>query len=129
MKKRPIHEMSRRERQVMEIIYQRGQATAAEVGEALQDCPSYSAVRGVLRVLQERGLVKHRLDGPRYVYSPTVPRSRAMRSALRNLLKTFFGGSTESAVAALLEMDAGKLTQEQLDRMMALIAEARKEGR
>lgn len=113
----------------MEIIYRKGQATAAEVGELLPDSPSYSAVRGVLRVLEERGLLRHRHDGPRYVYSPTVPRAQAMRSAMKNLLKTFFDDSAESAVAALLEMEAGRLSQEQVDRMLAMIERARKEGR
>jgi BlaI family penicillinase repressor len=129
LKKKKINELSRRERQVMEIIYHLGQATAAEVGEKLPDNPSYSAVRGMLRVLEERGLLRHRQDGPRYVYLPTVPRAKAMRAAVKSLLHTFFDNSTEQAVAALLEADADKLDEDQLDRIFKMIERARKEGR
>lgn len=129
MKKRPIHQLSRRERQIMEIIYQIGQGTAAEVAEAMPDAPSYSSVRAMLRILEEKKLLRHRQDGPRYVYLPTVPRSTAMRSAMRHVVQTFFDGSTEGAVAALLEMDAASLGTEELDRLKGLIEKARKEGR
>src|ERR671925_464450 len=94
--------LSRRERQIMDIIYARGQATAAEVTAALPDPPSYSAVRALLRILEQKGHLRHEQDGPRYVFLPTVPRDRARRSAMRHLVRTFFDGSTEDAVAALL---------------------------
>jgi predicted transcriptional regulator len=129
LKKKPIHQLSRRERQIMEIIYQLGQGTAAEVAEAMADAPSYSSVRAMLRILEEKKLLRHRQEGPRYVYLPTVPRSTAMRSAMRHMVQTFFDGSTEGAVAALLEMDAAKLSPEELDRLEQLIGKAREEGR
>jgi predicted transcriptional regulator len=129
VKTRQLDDLSRRERQVLSIIYRLGQATAAEVGEQLPDEPSYSAVRGMLRVLEERGLLRHRQDGPRYVYVPTVPRPRAMRDAVKNLVRTFFDDSTENAVAALLDMDDVSLTAGQRDRILEMIRRARKEGR
>jgi predicted transcriptional regulator len=129
VKTRQLDDLSRRERQVLSIIYRLGQATAAEVGEQLPDRPSYSAVRGMLRVLEERGLLRHRQDGPRYVYVPTVPRPRAMRDAVKNLVRTFFDDSTENAVAALLDMDDVSLTADQRDRILEMIRRARKEGR
>ena len=129
MKKKHLDDLSRRERQVLSIIYRLGQATAAEVGKQLPDEPSYSAVRGMLRVLEERGLLRHRQDGPRYVYVPTVPRPRAMRDAVKNLVRTFFDDSTENAVAALLDMDDVSLTPDQRDRILEMIRRARKEGR
>lgn len=127
-KKRPYRDLSRRERQIMDIIYRRGRATVAQVLEELPDPPSYSAVRAMLRVLEEKGHLEHEQEGPRYVYSPTLPRERARRSALRRLLDTFFEGSPEEAVAALLDMSAD-LTDEELERLSRLIEEARKEGR
>jgi len=129
VKKKHLDDLSRRERQVLSIIYRLGQATAAEVGKQLPDEPSYSAVRGMLRVLEERGLLRHRQDGPRYVYVPTVPRPRAMRDAVKNLVRTFFDDSTENAVAALLDMDDVSLTPDQRDRILEMIRRARKEGR
>ena len=113
----------------MEIMYRLGKATAAEVQEELPDDPSYSAVRGMLRVLEERGLLRHRQDGPRYLYMPTVPRTHAMRDALTGLLQTFFDNSTESAVAALLDLDSGNLTDEQREKILEMIEQTRKEGR
>ncbi|MEQ8762463.1 MAG: BlaI/MecI/CopY family transcriptional regulator [Planctomycetota bacterium] len=121
-------ELSRREREIMDIVYARNQATAAEIREAMESPPSYSAVRATLRVLVEKGHVKHRQDGPRYVYLPTVPATRARQSALRHMLSTFFKGSVHSAVAALLDLKAGKLSNEELDRLSEMIEEARQEG-
>jgi BlaI family transcriptional regulator, penicillinase repressor len=119
--------LSRRERQIMDVIYARGQATAAEVAAALPDPPSYSAVRTHLRILEEKGHLKHHEDGPRYVFVPVVPRDRARRSALKSLVRTFFDGSAAQAAAALL--DQAKLSDEDVDRLSALIERARKEGR
>ncbi len=121
--------LSRRERQIMDAIYRRGQATAAEVLEDLPDPPSYSAVRAMLRVLEEKGHLRHDQQGPRYVFLPTVPRDTARRSALKQLVQTFFEGSTEQTVAALLDLSASKLSEAELDRLSQLIDEARKEGR
>lgn len=121
--------LSRRERQIMDAVYARGRATAAEVREAIPDAPSYSAVRALLRVLVDKGRLKHESDGPRYVYRPTVARARACKSALKQLLNTFFDGSTEQAVAALLDLSSSKLTDVELDRLSNLIDQARKEGR
>ncbi len=129
LKKRPIHELSRRERQIMEIIYSRQQATASEIAARMPDSPSYSAVRALLRILEEKGHLRHRQDGPRYVYVPTVPRERALRSAMKHMLDTFFDGSTEGAVAALLDMQGSRLGAEDLDRLSKLIEKARREGR
>jgi BlaI family penicillinase repressor len=127
---RPLHaQLSRRERQIMDIIYARGQATAAEVLEGLPDPPGYSAVRAMLRVLEEKGHLRHEPRGPRYVFLPTVPREKARRSALKQLLRTFFDDSTEQAVAALLDLSASKLSGDELDRLARLIDEARREGR
>jgi predicted transcriptional regulator len=119
--------LSRRERQIMDIIYRRGRATAAEVLEGLSDPPSYSSVRALLRVLENKGHVRHEHDGPRYVYLPTVPRAEARESALRHLLRTFFDGSASGAVAALL--DAGEIEDDELERLAEMIEQARKEGR
>lgn len=119
--------LTRREREIMDILYRRGRATAHEVLEDLADPPSYSAVRALLRLLEERGHVKHTLDGQRYVYAPAVARSDARKSALSHLVKTFFGGSVEDAVAALV--DRSKLSREELDRLSDIIERAKKEGR
>lgn len=112
----------------MDIIYQRGQATAAEVMENLQNPPSYSAVRALLRVLEEKGNLKHELNGQRYVFRPTVTREKAKRSALKRMVEVFFGGSTEAAVAALLESNQSQLTADEWERLAALMERARKEG-
>jgi len=120
--------LSRRERQIMDVIYRRGRATAAEVLEDMPDPPSYSAVRAMLRLLEEKGHVRHEQDGPRYVFLPTVHRDRASRSALTHVVRTFFDGSASDAVAALLN-ESGKLTNEELDRLAAMIDRAREEGR
>ena len=119
--------LSRRERQMMDIIYQHEQATAAAVLDALPDPPSYSAVRALLRVLEEKGHLRHERRGPRYVYRPTVAREKARRSALRRVVQTFFDGSAEQVMAALLEQ--GTLSEEDLDRLSDRIEKARKEGR
>jgi len=121
--------LSRRERQIMDVIYRWGRATAAEVLREMPDPPSYSAVRAMLRVLEEKGHLRHEEQGPRYVFLPTVPRAQARRSALKQLVRTFFDGSTEQAVAALLDLSVSKLTDEELRRLSKLIDQARKEGR
>jgi predicted transcriptional regulator len=120
-------QLSRRERQIMDVIYRRGRATAAEVLQDIADPPSYSAVRALLRLLEEKGHVHHEQDGPRYVYLPTVNRERARQSALTHVVRTFFDGSATDAVAALLDTDA--IDHAELDRLSALIDQARKEGR
>ncbi len=120
--------LSRRERQIMDILYQRGRATAAEVRQDLPNRPSYSAVRAMLRVLEEKGHVRHEEEALRYVYLPTVPREKAKRSALKHMLNTFFDGSAEQAVAALLDVSTAKLSPEELDRLAQLIEKAKKEG-
>lgn len=118
---------TRREREIMDILYRRGKATAHEVLEELASPPSYSAVRALLRLLEERGHVKHTQDGQRYIYAPAAARGDARRSALSHLVKTFFAGSVEDAVAALV--DRSKLSPEELDRLSDIIDRARKEGR
>jgi predicted transcriptional regulator len=120
---------TRRERQIMEVIYREGRATATDVLTKLPDPPSYSAVRALLRILEQKGHVRHLEEGNRYVYLPIVPADRARRSALRNLLHTFFQGSPEKAVAALLDMSRSELSEEELDRLSRLIDQAREEGR
>jgi len=117
--------LSRRERQILDVLYQRGSASVAEVRRALPDPPSYSAVRALLRILEEKGHARHAEKEMRYVYLPALPRERARRSALRHLLETFFEGSTEQAVAALLDRSTARLTPEELDRISVLIAKAR----
>ena len=121
--------MSRRERQIMDVIYRLGRASAADVREQLPDPPGYSAVRALLRVLEEKGHLRHEQDGPRYVFLPTVARDRARRSALRQLLNTFFDDSPEEAVAALLDLSGTKLTGAELERLAARIDQAKREGR
>jgi predicted transcriptional regulator len=121
-------DLSRRERQILDILYERGQATAADVQAALPEPPSYSAVRALLRILEEKGHVRHQQDGPRYVYVPTVARDNAKRSALRHVLKTFFDGSAEQAISALLDEGSSKLSSAELDRLARLIDTARKSG-
>lgn len=121
-------DLSRRERQILDILYQRGQATAAEVQASLPEPPSYSAVRALLRILEEKGHVRHQQDGPRYVYLPTLARDNAKRSALRHVLKTFFDGSAEQAISALLDENSSTLSPVELDRLARLIDSARKSG-
>ena len=121
----PIH-VSKRERQVLDVLYGLGRATAAEIQAALPEELSYSAVRSTLRVLTEKGLVRAQQDGMRNVYQPTVARERAQRSALSHLVRTFFGGSPTQAVSALLGLPDANVTDEELDRMAQLIEEARR---
>lgn len=127
---RRAHEhLSRRERQILDILYQRGDAGATEIQAGLPNRPSYSAVRTLLRILEEKGHVRHQEREGRYIYTPTVPADRAKKSALSHLVKTFFNGSPHQAMAALLDVSPRNLTRQELDRMAALIAKARKEGR
>jgi predicted transcriptional regulator len=128
MNRQPHHDLSRRERQIIDILYEQGRATAAEVQAALPEPPSYSAVRAMLRILEDKGHVKHELDGPRYVYVPTVARDNAKRSALHHMLKTFFDGSAEQAISALLDDKSAKLSDAELDRLARLINQARNTG-
>jgi len=121
--------LSRRERQIMDILYQRGKSSATEVREAMPDAPSYSAVRAMLRVLEDKGHVRHQAEGLKYVYLPTVTRERAKRSAVKHLLDTFFHDSPEQVVAALLDVSSTRMTREELDRMAEMIDKAKKEGR
>lgn len=120
--------LSRRERQILDILYERGQATAADVQNALPEPPSYSAVRALLRILEEKGHVRHQQDGPRYIYLPTVARENAKRSAMRHMLRTFFDGSAEQAISALLDDASTKLSPAELDRLARLIEDARRSG-
>ena len=119
-------ELSRRERQILDVLYARGRATAAEVQAALPDPPSYSAVRALLRILEDKGHVRHDQDGPRYIYRPTVARDRAKRTALRHMLTTFFDGSAAQAIAALLDESDTRLSDPELDRLSDLIQRARR---
>jgi predicted transcriptional regulator len=125
----PETHLSRRERQIMDVLHQRGRASAAEVQAALPDPPSYSAVRALLRILEEKGHLKHRRDGARYVYVPRVSQHTARRSALRRVVSTFFEGSVARTMAALLESGDTRLTEAELQKMEELINQARKEGR
>lgn len=120
--------LSRRERQIMDILYQLERASVGQVLAKLADKPSYSTVRAQLRVLEEKGHVRHEEHGLRYVYAPAVPRDVARRSALRHLVETFFDGSTENVVAALLGGEVARITPEELDRLARLISKSRKEG-
>lgn len=119
--------LSRRERQIMDVLYQRGQASVSDVLAALGGKPHYSTVRAQLRVLEEKGHLRHEERGLRFVYFPTVPRDVARRSALRHLVETFFDGSTEHVVAALLGGEVARISPEELDRLARMIAKSRKE--
>lgn len=121
-------QLSRRERQIMDVVYRLGRATASEVLDDIPDPPGYSAVRAMLRLLEEKGHLKHEQDGPRYVYLPTIGREQARLSALRHLVRTFFDGSPEGVITALFEADH-TLSGRELARLSALIQQARKEGR
>src|SRR4051812_30028857 len=120
--------LTRRERQIMDVLYRRGRATAADVMAELPGEPNYSTVRTQLRVLEDKGHVRHDEEGLRYVYAPAVPRHAARKSALKHLVETFFDGSSEKAVSALLGGEAARLTDAELERIAAMIAKARKEG-
>lgn len=121
--------LSRRERQCLDILFRQGQATVAEVQEALSDPPSYSAVRAVLNVLVEKGHAQHKQDGPRYVYLPAIPAGTARNAAVQHLVDTFFGGSADEAVVALLELSDTKVSRDAIERINRRIQTARKEGR
>jgi BlaI family transcriptional regulator, penicillinase repressor len=118
--------LSRRERQIIDILYRKGSATAAEVMESMKDAPSYSAVRAQLATLEQKGHVRHEKDGAKYVFIPTLHPNNARRSAIRHLIQTFFSGSREQAVAALLDVSPSELSSEELDRLAELIEKARK---
>ena len=120
--------LSRRERQIMDILYRNGRATAAEIHQALPDPPSYSAVRAKLRVLEEKGHIRHEEQALRYVYMPLVHRDRAKQSALKHLLETFFDNSADQAITALLDLPKADLTREKLDRLSNLIEKVKQEG-
>ena len=122
----PLGDLGRRERQIMDVLYKLGQATAEQVREALPDAPTNSAVRGMLRLLEEKGFVTHDWDGPRHTYRPTADPAQVQKSAARHLLQTFFNNSMESAVAAMLGVADRSLTAEELDRLSSLIEQARR---
>lgn len=124
----PVNGLTRRERLIMDILYRRTRATAAEVMEELSGTPSYSTVRTQLRVLEEKGHVRHEEEGLRYVYMPAVPRHAARKSALRHLVDTFFDGSAEKVVGALLGGEGARLSEEELQRIAELVAKAKKES-
>jgi len=125
----PHATLSRRERQIMDVLYRKESATAAEVMENLPDPPGYSAVRALLRILEQKGHIRHEEKAGKYVFMPTMRRETAKRSALRHLVQTFFGGSAEDAVAALLDSSSSKLSEPELDRLQQLIDKARRGGR
>ncbi len=129
MARNPHLNLSRRERQIMDLLYRHGRLGAAEVREQLPEQPSYSAVRALLRVLEEKGHVRHVEEDGRYIYLPTVPAASAKKSALRHMLDTFFGGSAEEAMAALLDEKSGELSDDELARLEKMIERARTEGR
>ena len=124
-----LQNLSRRERQIMDVIYRAGRATASEVLAALDDPPSYSAVRAQLKVLEDKGHLRHQQDGTRHVFSPTLPAAQARGAALKNLISTFFEGSATKAVAALLDLEKDRLRDDELERLSQLIDQAKKEGR
>lgn len=121
--------LSRRERQIMDALYKLEAATVGEVMDLMADPPSYSAVRATMRVLEEKGHVTHRQDGPRYLYVPTVPRDKAQSTALQHLVGTFFGGSVEQAVMALLSLPETRMNDTDLTKLAEKVREAEKEGR
>jgi predicted transcriptional regulator len=125
----PHPHFSRRERQIMDILYRKGSATVAEVLETIANPPGYSAVRALLRILEQKGHVRHEEHAGKYVFLPTVHREKAKRSAIRHLVQTFFDGSSQEAVAALLDESSSKLSDAELDRLQSLIDKARKGGK
>jgi BlaI family penicillinase repressor len=129
MSRTTAHTLSRRERQIMDVVFARGEASAADVHAALPDAPSYSAVRALLAILVDKGHLKYRSEQGRYIYAPTRRRAQVGRAALRGVLDTFFEGSLEKAVAAFLQGSDANLSQEELQRLGQLIQQARKEGR
>jgi len=125
----PDAELSRRERQIMDVVFRLGRASASEIHERLPDPPSATAVRTMLRILEDKGHLKHEKDGPRHIYLPTVPRDSAQRSAAAHLLRTFFGGSPRAAVATLLDLSERPLTPRERDELVEMIRREREEGR
>ena len=125
----PRNELSRRERQIMDVLYARGQATVAEVMEDMPDPPSYSAVRATLRILEDKGHAYHEQAGPRYVYRPSLEPERARKAALSHLVETFFDGSAEEAMVTLLSMSDAALPADELERIRGRIRDARRQGR
>ena len=128
MKKQSPNQFSRRERQVMDLIYELDEVTAADIQQQLPDAPGNSAVRYILRTLEDNGLLTHKRVGHSFVYSSTVPRNRAQDSALQHVLRTFFDGSTERAVSAMLEMQSSRLSKSELERIEAIVNEMKEEG-
>ena len=126
---RALARLSRREREIMDVLFQKGQATVAEVVDALADPPSYSAVRATLNILVAKKQAMHRQDGPRYVYMPAIPQDTARAAAIRHVINTFFGGSAEEAAVALLQMSDTRLPAEAVDKLTRAVQKARKEGR
>jgi BlaI family transcriptional regulator, penicillinase repressor len=124
----PRH-LSKRERQIMDVLYGAGRATAADVRARMPDAPSYSAVRTLLHILEEKGHLRHEQDGLRYVYVPTVTPAKAQRSALKHMIDTFFGGSAARGMAALFELSGADLDEDELRRLRRMIDEARKKGK
>ena len=129
MAKRSLLHLSRRERQIMDVVYARGQVTVGQVQGEMADPPSYTSVRALMRILEEKGHLKHKRRGVRYLYAPTRARGQAAKAAMRNLLQTFFDGSAEKAVATLLGVADSKLTKAEFDRLHVLIDKARKPTR
>lgn len=129
MTAKPHARLGSRERQIMEVIYHLGRATVAEVLEQLEDPPSYSAVRAMLRILEDKGHLRHEQDGPRYLYLPVVSSERARRSILQDIVKRLFDNSTEKAVAALIESSSARMSDAELERLRRLITAARRQGR
>jgi predicted transcriptional regulator len=123
------HTLSRRERQIMDVLIARGRASASDIQSLIPDPPGYSAIRATLRVMEEKGYIRHEQNGPAYVYAPKIAPERAKRSAVKHILNTFFAGSAERMVAALLDVSSGNLEPSELDGIAALVEEARKEGR
>lgn len=121
--------LGRRERQIMDVIHRQGRVSVGDVRKALADPPTYSAVRGMLRLLEDKGHIRHEVEGLKYMYSATVSRTAAQRFALRHLVQTFFGGSASEAAASLLEMSDAPLTNEDAERLAAIIQDAKREGR
>jgi len=128
-KRTSARDLGRRERQIMDVIFELGEASVADVLERLPDPPSYSAVRTMIRYLEGKGHLRHRREGTKYIYRPRQPKESVSRSALRHLIKTFFGDSAPDAVAAILDISSEKLSDDDLDRIERLISEARKEDR
>lgn len=129
VKKKPADDLARRERQIMDVIHQLGQATVGEVLDQMSDPPSYSSVRTMIRLLESKGLLRHRQDGKRYVYKAIQSREAASKSALRKLMDVFFAGSAADAVAAILDVSSESLEPGDLDRMAKLIRQAKAEGK